>query len=288
MKRKPREEANTSDWLATYSDMVTLLLTFFILLFSQASIDQEKWADLVKSFSRSVNGETAQIVFAPNGTGDDMGTNKGDGAIFEDDSEYIDLNSPIPKDFDELYEYLEKFVQENDMQGSVELQQNENSVFIRFRDNIFFNPDSEVLKQESYKTLDFLGKCLKSIEPQLLAVRINGHTADVGYTDYPVSDRRLSSNRADSVAIYFEDNFNLAGEKIIAMGYGKHFPVATNDTPEGRSQNRRVDMMIMSNTNVTAADSDLYNYLQGLVEIDTVTDTLNGQSVLIPPTPPNS
>lgn len=261
-RRKTEDSGGSGDWLTTYSDMVTLLLTFFIMLFAMSSVDAEKWQRLVKSFSRT-GDETSQIVLVPEGSGNDIGANHGEVIPPEEDIKEIDLNSKVPQNFDELYYYIKSYVDKNDMEGSVEIQKSDNSVFIRFKDNIFFGSDSAVLKSSGLHVLNYLGDCLKAVEKQLLSIRINGHTAAVpGISNYHVSDRTLSSDRANSVLIYFEKQKLIEPKKLISIGYGKNYPVASNNTQEGREKNRRVDIMILSNDIDFSNSEALYKLLQ--------------------------
>lgn len=246
----------------TYADMVTLLLTFFVMLFSMSSVEQNKWEMLVEAFSKKMGVDTDQLVLTPNGEGEQVGTNQGFATT--EQSSYDDIPSDaLPIDFDELYQYLKNYVEQNNMSASVEVSKTQDSVFIRFRDNIFFNPDSAQLKKDSYDMLEFLGDCLKSVEDQILMVNINGHTASVAYDHYPVSDRMLSSQRASNVAIYLEERKQMDPSKLVAIGYGKNYPVDTNDTPEGRAKNRRVDMIIVSTESALSNDALLSRFLSG-------------------------
>ncbi len=275
---------DSNAWMNTYADLVTLLLCFFVLLFTMSSVDAEKWQLLVKAFASRGN-DTSQIVLIPEGEGNEIAENAGNESLAPDD-ETAPAEEDLPIDFEELYRYIKAYIERNNMEGSVELQKGENSVFIRFKDNIFFNPDSAVLKTSSHDVLDFLGDCFKSVESQVLSVRINGHTAAIpGVENYQVSDRTLSTDRANSVLMYFEDIKRLEPKKLIAIGYGKNYPVADNDTPEGREQNRRVDMMILSNKIDTDGMDDLYNLLLGSFDIDLYPDGDNRPEVLVPPTP---
>ncbi|MEA5010155.1 MAG: flagellar motor protein MotB [Angelakisella sp.] len=262
MARRRKGEENGGDtWLNTYADMVTLLLTFFIMLFSMSSVEEEKWEMLIKAFNNR-GDETSQIVLTPEGDGQQLGVNSGD-LNSPDDGSNIDTENSLPIDFSELYEYLKTYVDEHDMGGSVVITAGKDSVFIRFQDSIFFSPDSSVLKQSDDDVLDFLGNCLKNVEDEIMVININGHTASVPYQNYHISDRRLSSERAASVAIYFEDEKEIEGKKILAIGYGKNYPVDTNDTSEGRQNNRRVDMMIVSNKSDLASSEILSQLLNG-------------------------
>lgn len=270
MARKQRDSGGGGDsWMNTYADMVTLLLTFFVLLFSMSTIDAEKWEALVQAFTNSGN-ETSQIVIAPEGSGNDIGANQGEtppdngpgGETLEADS--------LPADLDQLYEYLKRYIDQNNKSGSVEITKDGSNVFIRFSDNIFFNPDEYYLRSDCYDLLNFLGDGLAAVQDQILAININGYTADlVDMTYYPVNDRRLSSERASSVAIFFEEEKNINPEIIIASGFGRLHPIADNSTAEGRSKNRRVDILIISNEDEEAGQQMLAEMLTGAYDPNT-------------------
>lgn len=288
MKKRNKSSGGGVDsnaWLNTYGDLVTLLLCFFVLLFTMSSVDAEKWQKLVRAFS-SRGHDTSQIVLIEEGDGNEIAENMGNDPLNPPGDESIPSEDELPIDFDELFRYIKAYVERNNLEGSVEVQRTDNSVFIRFKDNIFFNPDSSVLKTSSHDVLDFLGDCFKSVEQQILSVRINGHTAAIPWNEnYQVSDRTLSTDRANSVLIYFEEVKKIDPQKLIAIGYGKHFPVADNETPEGREKNRRVDMMILSNEAVTDGMDDLYNLLLGSYDIELYPDSQTPTDALIPQTP---
>lgn len=275
----------------TYADMVTLLLCFFVLLFSMSTVDAEKWEALVKSFINE-GDETSQIVISPDGEGNEQGVNQGvqDGKADADSPEVS--GTPLPEDFDDLYQYMKEYVEQQGMEDTVEVTKGEGSVYIRFSDNIFFGPDKYDLREDSIKLLDFLGDGLVAVADEIKAVNINGHTAMVpGVTEYPVSDRRLSGERAASVAIYLEEEKGFDPAKMIASGFGGLHPVADNNTAEGRSKNRRVDMLIISNESTTAGEQLMEQMLTGTYNTENypasgnVTDALLNGGTGIPAGP---
>lgn len=281
MARKKIEDEPCGNWMDTYGDMVTLLLTFFVMLFSMSSVDKEKFDILVKAFSNA-NAETQQIVITPEGQGDQMGTNQGDQPP-PGDGENLDLQKDLPKDFDELYQYLKAYIKQNGMEGSVEVKKGNGSVFIRFEDSIFFNPDSFELKQTGNEILDFLGNCLKNVDEQIMTININGHTAAVpNVENYRISDWRLSSERASSVAIFFEDQKDIPPRKLLPIGYGKNFPTASNDTAEGRKKNRRVDMMIISTESTLTDEEILRTLLAGTFDDNEYPKVGSSKDILVP------
>lgn len=247
-KKKGGGGGGGGSWLDTYADMVTLLLTFFVMLYSMSSVTEDKWEVLIKAFANP-GDQTTQIVLAPDeGKGDEVGGNTDDGSMSgetedENPPEAISLEELT---FDSLYEYLKQYVEEKGAEGTVEVNKGEDSVFIRFNDAIFFNPDSYELRADSYEILSFLGDAIVHVETEIEIVMVAGHTAMVqGY--YPVSDWRLSGNRASSVIIYFEEEKEFPKMKLSAIGHGAKYPVDTNDTAEGRRNNRRVEIMILGN-----------------------------------------
>ncbi|MCI8622830.1 MAG: flagellar motor protein MotB [Provencibacterium sp.] len=260
-KHKSHDEGGGGSWLDTYADMVTLLLTFFVMLFSMSSVNEEKWEQLVRAFSRK-GEDTSQVVIAPEGEGDDVGRNQSEFPPPGGEAD-LETQSNLPKNFNQLFEYLKSYVDENNMGASVSVEQSEGSVFIRFQDNLFFDPDKFNLKPASHDILNFLGDGLKSLQDQILTINISGHTAAVpSMEDYPISDWMLSSERASAVAIYLEEEKELNPAILLPIGYGKNHPVADNDTPEGRERNRRVDMLIVSKD----SDADHQKLLQQILE----------------------
>lgn len=245
-KRNSGDEGDAGTWLNTYADMVTLLLTFFAVLISMSSIDQEKFEQVMQSFQAEVVATSESGAGAGSGTGIPT-----DGSI---------------KTMDELYEHLKEYIEQNNQQDAVSLSKNADVIYLRFSSDLFFLPNQYTLLSTSYPTLEFIGQGLKSCENIIRMVEIAGHTAAVqGKTN--VSDWRLSGERAATVAIYLEDEIGFTPEKLKIEGYGKRYPVADNSTEEGRRQNRRVEMLIIGNDS-TLAYPDAYESIQGLFNPD--------------------
>lgn len=147
------------NWLDTYSDMVTLLLTFFVMLFAMSTMDAGKWEKLVKAFSANkqasaVTQEAAQenIQIAANST-----SLPSSGSESETSSSKAG-NSDDGKvtDFDSLYKYLVDYVNRNGLQDSVHVHKGKNYTFLTFQNSVFFSGDSAELRDQGKKILDFL------------------------------------------------------------------------------------------------------------------------------------
>ncbi|MGN0605697.1 MAG: flagellar motor protein MotB [Oscillospiraceae bacterium] len=276
MAKKKVEESGGS-WMDTYGDLVTLLLTFFVLLYSMSSIAEDKWAKLVKAFNSKGNTVVEQIVFTYDATdGEDALNNTGEG-MGEDDSAVN--QDEVTIDFNELYSYLRDYIAASGMEENIVIEQSEEvnageqqepgsqNIYIQFKNNVLFEPDKSALRPESTDMMNFIGDCLKSLESQIALVIIKGHTA-TGSVDSYVDSRILSSERASTISNYFEDNFGLPSTMLIPMGLAGDYPIATNDTDEGRAMNRRVEMVIIGKDSSFAQSGELLRILGASFTVD--------------------
>lgn len=229
-RKKKREEGGGASWLETYSDMVTLLLTFFILLYAMSTIDAQKYATIVASFSKEMN----PVVYYQQGSPSDT-------------DETSEIPEPLDEneinELDELYSLLKQYVEENGLQDQVELSRSEEYVFIRFSDSVTFRGYSDILEVRGKGMLDVLAEGLATVEEYIEEVIIAGHTAAVEYDKTDI-DRSLSTDRANVVLRYLEDKNVINPAKYLAIGYGLYSPIADNSTSEGRAKNRRVEIYI--------------------------------------------
>lgn len=256
MARRKRESSGGGggDWLNTYADMVTLLLTFFILLFSMSSLDSAKFNMLVTAFA-SDKDSAEKIIIRGETTGENQTASNAN------DSE----NAPEEVSLEDLFQLVKSTIEEQGLEGSVDVAKGDNFVIVRFMDNMLFEPNSAILKPQDQEILDFVGSGIKSVQDQTVAINIVGHTAAIpDNPDYAVSDRKLSSDRANVVLMRFEDVIGIDPQKLFSTGYGKWKPIATNETPEGQSQNRRVEILLSSEG--TSLSEQLDNAYEKLVE----------------------
>ena len=261
-RKKNRDYGGGYSWMDTYGDMVTLLLTFFIMLFSMSTVNEEKWEVLIRAFTKNPDASTAQIILIAEGEGEDIAPAVGADPQITQRSE-----DNLPDELSQLYDYIKTFIEQNDLSSSVSVSKDaSNNVYIRFDNSIFFDGDSYALKEESFPILDYLGDCLKSVEDEIFITRVNGHTAAIpGNEDYHISDWTLSGERASQVVIYLEEHKDLNPKKLMCNGYGKNYPVDTNETAEGRANNRRVEIMILGNHFDVDNPDDLYSLISNLV-----------------------
>lgn len=253
--KKSFDQGGGGEWMNTYADLVTLLLCFFVLLFTMSSVEEEKWEALVSSFRRLYGSEV--VIEDPNANVD-----PGDIVIDPDDL-------GLPDDFGELAEYFQQVVEENNFAGDVQITGNEYVVFIQFNNNLLFDPNSSNLRQPAKEFLNIIGDSINHMNEKIKMIRINGHTAVATVsTGENVTDRELSTQRANSVLMYLEDVKEVEPKKLIAIGYGRNYPIADNSTEPGRAKNRRVEIIIMAENTPTEGGASIFDILSGQFDLN--------------------
>jgi chemotaxis protein MotB len=248
-RRKKSEEKSGggSDWLNTYADMVTLLLTFFVLLFAMSSVDVRKFDAMVESFTSafSLGGGlgilTGSDPIAEGETGDDPAGEVDMDELMQSlqqSQSYIEETQAMRQ----LLENLNEFLGENQLEDTVSVSLDERGLIIRFQDSILFTSGSADLLSQSYAVMDEVNTMLISITNH---VRVEGHTDNVPMNTlrFP-SNWELSTGRATTVVRYLVDH-GMASDRLSALGYAEFRPVVSNDTAEGRAKNRRVDIVVL-------------------------------------------
>ena len=230
--KKKSSGGGGANWMDTYGDMVTLLLCFFVLLYSMSTIDQEKWMLIVQSFNKTALVSTDDTPRGPEGDGaDELGG--GMPATTEMDSK-----------MDELLEFLEAAAAAQ-AEDTIVVSEGDGYIYVSFNSSVFFDGDRWTLRTEGKEILDSILPALDDAAPYIDQLIISGHTASA-LGRYDVRwDYQLSSNRATEVLIYLlENSTELDPARTQSMAYGQWRPVAGNDEESERSKNRRVEMMI--------------------------------------------
>ncbi|MDR1589095.1 MAG: OmpA family protein [Oscillospiraceae bacterium] len=267
------DEGGGANWMDTYGDLVTLLLCFFVLLFSFSSVDAKKWEALVGAFS----GTTAiaipslspeQVIEKPieliaRTSGDlimkdeEESNPQGDG---ETEGNYDYMNEDAYLNLLKLEENINDFFDQNGLAFDVIPDRDTFTITVRIGSNVFFNSGEAELLPDALPVLDKLTELLAANDSRYVLLTIEGHTDNVpiNTSRYP-TNWELSALRAVNTLRYVLDKDVIQPGKLSAMGYGEHHPVETNETTEGRASNRRVDFVI-----------------QGVTEFDTDTQTGSG------------
>lgn len=246
MKIKKGEEGG-SDWMGTYGDMVTLLLCFFVLLYSISSVDQAKWENLVKSMNPNAS-EVSQIVMDTEFT---PGEDDVPGGVPETSSQ----------EFDQMSESLQAAAESMGIEANVEITQGDGYTFISFRDEVFFAGDSYVIKPQGQAVLDGFAGAIAPAADSIKEIQVLGHTtqAEPNVVNEVVGDRMLSAERSAQVVSYLHMKNMIDPSKLVSAAYGQYRPIDTFASEEGRSRNRRAEILI---TKTGSAEQSLAAYYE--------------------------
>lgn len=269
-------------WMSTYGDMVTLLLCFFVLLFSMSSVDIAKFKAAMSSFADQIdvlpggealtegellnNGVTQlsdlQIIIQGN-----MNLNQNqDNTLPEQEDTDVEI------DEENIEEKTEEYIRAGQIAESIEEQiRNEgynadvvavsytsNYVKLTLQGEFLFDSSRANLRTEAVSAIDAIANTLKNQEYSSYDIQIEGHTdnLDINNAQFP-NNWILSSYRAYAVLEELLESHDFDPEKVAATGYGEYRPIASNDTLEGRAQNRRVEIkVVLDSREFLIGDSD--------------------------------
>ena len=239
-KKKKCPPEGAPDWMVTFSDMTTLLLTFFVMMFTTATVD---------------GSDLRLILSAFQGLGALQGGNTLDaeGKLAELGNNIMAMPSPkAGKALDRAKKLAVALLQPEVRSKMVRITEDERGVVISLSADAFFRPASAELNiDEARKTIQNISSLMKHEDMRGRKFRIEGHT-DSTPTDENgewKSNWELSTARATNIIHYLKD-FNVDEKSLQAAGFSDTVPMAANDTEEGRAYNRRVDIIILSDAHL--------------------------------------
>lgn len=251
-KKKQKAQAGSPAWMATYSDLMSLLLTFFILLFSMSVVSEERFREVAESLRSALIGKDGDAIIDSQGSSSsDFSLQELDGVSdFEEmDPDEMEIqesimsDEAIPKEVQELYETVTDYMKQEGLETDITLSRDQEGVYIDIQEAILFDSGSATLKFSGKETVGTLAGLFDLFENEII---VEGYTDDV-----PMSNRRFPSNwelsvvRAVSVLRYLSEEYSVPPSRLSARGYGEHHPIVPNDSKENRAQNRRVNIVIV-------------------------------------------
>ena len=237
-KKRQHEEENGEAWLLPYSDLMTLLLAVFIVLFAVSQIDKEKSQQMSEAFTDSMMTKTYAEAKADSQETAPPSTPKAESKPNTSDAE-----SELEQ-MEALKAKLDAKLKSENLTSSVKTGIDSRGLVVSLNNAIFFDPGSAQIKKENEKTLLDIAQIVNTMNN---FIRIEGHTDNVPMKSemYP-SNWDLSAARAANVVQLFINEAGVSPQKLVAVGYGEYRPVADNSTEEGRAKNRRIDIIVLS------------------------------------------
>ncbi|MBU8934575.1 MAG: flagellar motor protein MotB [candidate division Zixibacteria bacterium] len=227
-------------WLLTYADLITLLLAFFVVMYSMSQIDAKRFGEMSEALHGILKG--------------------GDGILREVDPDIATPGHGLLKlgNLRMLQENVEKKVSDSNKLEDVQMELTERGLVVHIVERALFAEGSADLQLGATGVLDLIYSEIADIPNH---IRIEGHTDDRSITSsrYP-SNWELSSDRATQVVRYFVEDHGCSPDRISALGYGKYRPIRPNNSIENRALNRRVDIVVLTmELSVKEPSSDMYN-----------------------------
>ncbi|MBE2252104.1 MAG: flagellar motor protein MotB [Myxococcus sp.] len=241
-KHKHEEHENHERWVISYADLVTLLFALFVVLYASSKVDTNKLAETSQSMRWALNfkgegGITRLSIFKGPPTEGGCVTNTGTNPI----------SSPVDRRVLEqqrkrMEKMIRPFLIERTKSPTVTFEIENGRLRLRLAAMRFFDPASSSLRPEAIALLDAIADELVTSKQN---IRVEGHT-----DDEPVRNTRFKSNwdlsasRAATVVSYLEKAHRIAPTRLMAAGLGAQNPLVSNDTPEHREMNRRIELVL--------------------------------------------
>jgi chemotaxis protein MotB len=227
MRRRKRldDKENLERWLLTYADLITLLLAFFIVMYSMSQIDAKKFGKVSQALSGALRGGPSVLRYP------EVSTKTGHGVL-----ELGNLRL-IQQKIEEKFKHLGK-------DRAIETEITERGLVIHIMESALFREGSANLEPRAMDVLDRVSDVIKDRPNH---IRIEGHTDDkpIRTVQFP-SNWELSTARATEVVRYYINSHSIAPDRISALGYGEFRPIRPNNSIENRARNRRVDIVLLT------------------------------------------
>ena len=264
MSRKREHEAekdNGDRWLLTYSDLITLLMIFFVVLYSMSKVDAQRFAAVAESLNKALGGGTpSKIELAVSQAGPSLfqtgtpsskttvpgnGTDPNNTAYTKPgaNANVGQGNSDTEKmSIDAIKAKLDKFAADNGIQATLVTTIEERGLVVSIQETLLFESGSADITVRARDILEKISTVL-AVEPN--QIKVEGHTDNlpINTANFP-SNWELSVIRSTNVVhILLHDG--ISPDRLSAAGYGEFRPISSNDTDAGRGKNRRIDLIIL-------------------------------------------
>ena len=233
---RKKDDDGAPAWMTTYSDLMTLLLVFFVLLFSMSVLNQQKFQQFIASYQGMgiLDGGVNPIVdteAAPDAYPQRPDTPEAAAALAR------------AQQLMQTYETVKNFLTANGLESMVEVRYEERGIALDIKERILFDSGKADLKPEAVRLLDKLAGLLSQLPDN--DIRVEGYTDNrpIHTIQFP-TNWELSTARAARVVRYFIEEHRLRPQRFIAVGYGEYRPLYPNDSPEHMAENRRVVLLL--------------------------------------------
>lgn len=257
-RKRKQEHVNHERWIVSYADFITLLFAFFVVMYSISSVNEGKYRVLSQTLTEAFQENSRSV--DPIQVGE-INRNSGNMAGLEQDNALIQteqIQGPgtyqdpgldmekMPSNETQRLSFLaatiEDMLSDYVDQELVDVSFTEDRVIVNMKDKMLFPSASAHLSREAVKALRSISRVLNTV-PNQIQVEGNTDNRPINTKEFP-SNWELSAARAASV-VHLMTRMGIGAQRLSAVGYAEHRPVADNGTESGRAKNRRVSLIIM-------------------------------------------
>ncbi len=231
-KKKEDQKRGSPAWMTTFGDMMTLLLVFFVLLYSFSVMDLDKFEGFISALQNKLGvldgGQTLQ---------DSGNIARGDiGEKF----------TPARQGYAKVMSEISQYIEENNLQEQVQMRLTDRGLILSLTGQILYDLGEAVIKPQGREVLNEVALTLKEVPNEII---VEGHTDNIpiNTSKFP-TNWELSTTRATNVIRYFIEEHEVNPRRLSAAGYSKYRPLYANETSEQRAKNRRVQIVILDST----------------------------------------
>lgn len=222
-KRAQDEEPRVPGWVVTYGDMMSLLLTFFVLLISFSTVHEEDFEKAAASLKGALGVLPRELTF-------------------------LDFRQPIPEmrvqRFRDVAAKIAEYIRVHGREKDINVQFTAEGLKLTMQDPVLFDTGEDELKPAAGPILTDVAGLLSELSDSFTSIQ--GHTDNVPIrTARFRSNLELSAARALSVARFLVDKGGIDPNNVSVVGYSENLPIAPNDSPENRAKNRRVEIHVL-------------------------------------------
>jgi chemotaxis protein MotB len=248
-RRRKKQESNHERWLVSYADLLTLLFAFFVVMFASTQSDHVKAKQISEAVDKALRNSSIppRLAAILGGAPEDAGRGN---------TQLRGANNPIPKkeqppqlplqlDLTSSLKTLESRLSTEIGSGVVRIHVEERGIVIGLNTQVTFPSGGDAITPSMYPTIAKVADVLNLLPN---AIRLEGHTDSVPiYNERFRSNWELSAARSLAMMHLLQDRYHVMANRMAIIGYGDTNAIGDNETEEGRTRNRRVDIVIISN-----------------------------------------
>lgn len=262
-RKRSSESSGSPEWMTTFSDLMTLLLTFFILLYSFSSVSNDKFMKAAGSLQDSFVGAGQKSILDgaqwvpeksdPATTDDSAALSEQEAAAIQEakaQAAQAELFTSagqkmvaVDQEVIKMYQEVIDFVEKNGLSEEISMSMDADGVYMKVKEAILFAPGSAVITESGRSALQKVAELIANFENKVV---VEGHTDNIPHHDQKFdSNWELSAGRAIAVLRQLAEQQKIDPARLSAVGYGEHNPLVPNDTAEQRAENRRVNIVLV-------------------------------------------